>query len=40
MKHVTIRLELRVSEDMNEFLQTEAHSRKLSFEGPYPHVSR
>jgi hypothetical protein len=33
MKHVTIRLELRVSEEMNEFLQIEAHSRKLSFEG-------
>jgi hypothetical protein len=33
MKQVTIRLELRVSEEMHEFLQTEAHSRKLSFEG-------
>jgi hypothetical protein len=33
MKQVTIRLELRVSEEMNEFLQTEAQSRKLSFEG-------
>ena len=33
MKQVTIRLELRVTEEMNEFLQTEAHSRKLSFEG-------
>ncbi len=33
MKQVTIRLELRVSEEMNEFLQMEAHSRKLSFEG-------
>jgi hypothetical protein len=33
MKHVTIRLELRVSEEMNEFLQVEAQSRKLSFEG-------
>jgi hypothetical protein len=33
MKHVTIRLELRVSEEMSEFLQTEAQSRKLSFEG-------
>ena len=33
MKQVTIRLELRVSEDMNEFLQLEAQSRKLSFEG-------
>jgi hypothetical protein len=32
-KQVTIRLELRVSEDMNTFLQTEAQSRKLSFEG-------
>jgi hypothetical protein len=33
MKQVTIRLELRISEEMNEFLQTEAQSRKLSFEG-------
>ena len=33
MKHVTIRLDLRVSEEMNDFLQLEAHSRKLSFEG-------
>jgi len=33
MKQVTIRLELRVSEEMNEFLQSEAQSRKLSFEG-------
>jgi len=33
MKQVTIRLELRVSEEMNEFLQVEAQSRKLSFEG-------
>ncbi|MGA2974433.1 MAG: hypothetical protein ABSF77_03910 [Spirochaetia bacterium] len=33
MKQVTIRLELRVSEEMNEFLQMEAQSRKLSFEG-------
>jgi hypothetical protein len=33
MKQVTIRLELRVSEQMNEFLQIEAQSRKLSFEG-------
>ncbi len=33
MKQVTVRLELRVSEEMHEFLQTEAHSRKLSFEG-------
>jgi hypothetical protein len=32
MKQVTIRLELRISEEMNEFLQTEAHSRKLGFE--------
>ena len=29
MKQVTIRMELRVSEEMNEFLQAEAHSRKL-----------
>ena len=33
MKQVTIRLELRISEEMNEFLQLQAHSRKLSFEG-------
>jgi hypothetical protein len=33
MKQVTIRLELRVPEEMHEYLQTEAHSRKLSFEG-------
>lgn len=33
MKQVTIRLELRLPEEMHEFLQTEAHSRKLSFEG-------
>jgi hypothetical protein len=33
VKRVTIRIELRVSEEMNEFLSTEAHSRKLSFEG-------
>jgi hypothetical protein len=32
-KKATIRLELRVSEEMNQFLQTEAQSRKLSFEG-------
>jgi hypothetical protein len=33
VKQVTIRIELRVSEQMNEYLATEAHSRKLSFEG-------
>jgi hypothetical protein len=33
MKQVTIRLELRVSEEMNEFLQMQSQSRKLSFEG-------
>jgi len=33
MKQVTIRLDLRVSQEMNEFLQEEAQSRKLSFEG-------
>jgi len=33
MKQVTIRLDLRVSEEMNEFILNEAHSRKLSFEG-------
>ncbi len=32
-KQVTVRLELRIPEEMNEFLQTEAYSRKLSFEG-------
>jgi hypothetical protein len=33
VKQVTIRIELRVSEQMNEFLTTEARARKLSFEG-------
>lgn len=33
MRQVTIRIELRVSEEMNEFLLDEAHSKKLSFEG-------
>ncbi len=33
MKVVTIRLELRMPPEMHEFLQTEALSRKLSFEG-------
>jgi hypothetical protein len=33
MNQATIRLELRLSEEMNQFLQTEAQSRKLSFEG-------
>jgi hypothetical protein len=33
MQQATIRVELRVSEEMNEFLQMEAQSRKLSFEG-------
>jgi hypothetical protein len=33
MKHVTIRMELRISEEMKEFLEVEAHSRKLGFEG-------
>lgn len=33
MKQVTIRLDIRVSEEMNEFLMDEASSRKLSFEG-------
>jgi hypothetical protein len=33
MKQVTIRLELRVPEETHEYLQVEAHSRKLSFEG-------
>ena len=33
MKQVTIRIELRVPEEMNEFLTTEARARKLSFEG-------
>ncbi|MGA2615194.1 MAG: hypothetical protein ABSG38_17300 [Spirochaetia bacterium] len=33
MRQATIRLDLRVSEEMNEFLQNEAQSRKLSFEG-------
>ena len=33
MKQVTIRLDLRVSEEMKEFIFNEASSRKLSFEG-------
>ena len=33
MNQATIRLELRLSEEMNEFLKMEAQSRKLSFEG-------
>lgn len=33
MKQVTIRLDIRVPEEMNEFLVGEARSRKLSFEG-------
>lgn len=33
MKRVTIRVELKVSEEMNDFLLDEAHSKKLSFEG-------
>ena len=33
MQRVTIRVELKVSEEMNDFLLDEAHSKKLSFEG-------
>jgi hypothetical protein len=33
MKQVTIRLDIRVPEDVNEFLLDEAHSKKMSFEG-------
>jgi hypothetical protein len=33
VNQVTIRIELRVSGEMNEFLSTEANARKLSFEG-------
>lgn len=33
MKQVTIRVEMRVSEQMNEFLLDESYSKKLSFEG-------
>ncbi len=33
MKLVTIRLELRVPQEMHEYMQAEALSRKLSFEG-------
>jgi predicted HicB family RNase H-like nuclease len=33
VKQVTIRIELRISEEMNEYLATEANARKLSFEG-------
>ncbi len=33
MKQVTIRIDMRVSEDMHEYLAREAHARKLSYEG-------
>ena len=33
MRQVTVRLDLRVSEEMKEFLLNEASARKLSFEG-------
>jgi hypothetical protein len=33
MKLVTIRLDIRVPQEMNEFLVEEARSRKLGFEG-------
>ncbi len=33
MRQVTIRIEMRVSEEMNKFLLDEAHAKKLSFEG-------
>lgn len=33
MKQVTIRFDVRVSEEMNEFLLDESHSKKMSFEG-------
>jgi hypothetical protein len=33
VKRVTIRIELRISERMNDYLDTEASARKLSFEG-------
>jgi hypothetical protein len=33
MRQVTIRIEMRVSDQMNEYLLDEAHSKKLSFEG-------
>ncbi|HVP18215.1 MAG TPA: hypothetical protein VMU36_04405 [Spirochaetia bacterium] len=33
MRQVTVRLDLRVPEEMKEFLLNEASSRKLSFEG-------
>ncbi|MGA2763276.1 MAG: hypothetical protein ABSG17_07925 [Spirochaetia bacterium] len=33
MKQITIRFDLRISDEMNEFLVNEASSRKLSFEG-------
>jgi hypothetical protein len=33
VKQVTIRIELRISQEMNEYVATEAHARKLSFEG-------
>ncbi len=33
MNQVTIRLDLRMSEEMKEFIFNEASSRKLSYEG-------
>ncbi len=33
MRQVTVRLDLRLSEEMKDFLLREASSRKLSFEG-------
>ncbi len=33
MRQVTVRLDLRLSEEMKDFLLSEASARKLSFEG-------
>jgi hypothetical protein len=33
MKHVTIRFDIKLPEDMHEFLLSEAYTKKLSFEG-------
>ena len=33
MRQATIRIELRVSEQMNEYLLDETRAKKLSFEG-------
>ena len=33
MNPVTIRVDMRITEEMNKYLLDEAHAKKLSFEG-------